>query len=56
MRDNICGNCDYCDKTRMRCIAKHEAVNSENTCCNYFSIKKEETYRRIMAAFDGGVK
>lgn len=51
MKYNICGNCDYCDKTRMRCIAKHEAVKETDTCEHYFNIKKTEIYNLILNVF-----
>lgn len=51
MKYNICGNCDYCDKARMRCIARHEPVNETDGCEHYFNIKKTEIYNLILNAF-----
>lgn len=53
MQDNICGNCDYCDKIRMRCIAKHEFVKETDSCQYYFNIKKTEIYNLILNTFSG---
>lgn len=53
MQDNICGNCDYCDKKQMRCIAKHESVKETDSCQHYFNIKKTEIYNLILNTFSG---
>lgn len=51
MNTNICGNCDYCDKKQMRCIAKHETVKETDSCEHYFNIKKTEIYNLILNTF-----
>lgn len=56
MNNNICGNCDFCDKTRsnekgqLRCVRKHSYVDIESICPDYFNHTKTDIYNKILGA------
>ena len=56
MNNNICGNCDFCDKTRsnekgqLRCARQHSYVDIESVCPDYFNYRKIQIYNRILGA------
>lgn len=60
MNDNICGNCDYCDKTRsnekgqLRCAHQHCYVDIEGSCPEYFNHEKEDFYNRLLGVLNNG--
>ncbi len=53
MKYNMCGNCDYCDKSRtndkgqVRCVRIHSYVDAEGDCPDYINLKKTDIYNKV---------
>lgn len=57
MNDNICGNCDYCNTSRVkdgkvRCKRYSAYVDIEGVCHEYFNAKKSQIYNQLLDVLD----
>ena len=57
MNYNLCGNCDFCDKTRcndkgqLRCVKHRTYKDVDDSCPDYLNLKKVEIYNKLVRRF-----